>query len=85
MIQISARVPCERAEATAKELLVDDGWKLVDVEAEAVAVNGHYDRFHVGPTVELVAVNGHHDDAEKPQRSLFSWAEFMAEPIGAGR
>ena len=26
--------------------------------------------------------NGHHDDeAEEPQQSLFSWAEFMAEPV----
>ncbi|MYD96212.1 MAG: hypothetical protein F4X98_02345 [Gammaproteobacteria bacterium] len=26
-------------------------------------------------------VNGHHgDEAEEPQQSLFSWAEFMAEP-----
>ena len=28
------------AEATAEELLVDDGWKIVDMEPEAVEVNG---------------------------------------------
>ena len=29
-----------------------------------------------------VPANGHHDDeAEEPQQSLFSWAEFMAEPV----
>ncbi len=49
--------------------------------------NGHDDLF--GPTVELVpasghtpngnGANGHHDEAEEPQQSLFSWAEFMAE------
>ena len=79
------------AEATAEELLVDDGWKIVEVEPEAVAVNslprtgygGHDDLFGIGPTVELTPVNGngngHHDEAEEPQQSLFSWAEFMAE------
>ena len=80
------------AEAAAEELLVDDGWKLVEVEPETIAVNGngtngHHDAF--GPTVELVLGNGHapangnghHDDAEEPQQTLFSWAEFMAEPV----
>ena len=52
------------AETTAEELLVDDGWKLVEVEPETVAVNGngngngHHDA--IGPTVELVPVNGRH-------------------------
>ncbi len=79
------------AETSAEELLVDDGWKPVEVEPETIVVNGnghHEDVF--GPSVELVAgnghapangngANGHHDDAEEPQQSLFSWAEFMAE------
>ena len=41
--------------------------------------NGHDDLF--GPTVEMVPASGHRDDgeADEPQRSLFSWAEFMAE------
>ena len=47
----------------AEEYLVDDGWKVVEVEPEAVAVNG----------------NGHIEEAPEPQQSLFSWAEFMAE------
>ena len=56
------------AEASAEELLVDDGWKVVEVEPETVEVNGngkhangsgHYaDR--IGPTVELVPVNAQH-------------------------
>ena len=33
------------------------------------------------PMVEFVLGNGHHDDAVEPQQSLFSWAEFMAEPV----
>ena len=50
------------AESEAKELLVDDGWKVVEVEPEAVAVNGngHHDADGIGPTVELVQVNGRH-------------------------
>ncbi len=66
----------------------------IEPEAVGVNGNGHYasghdDLFGIGPTVELVPVNGHapangngnghHDEAEEPQQSLFSWAEFMAE------
>ena len=98
------------AETDAEELLVDDGWKAVEIEPEAVAVNslprtgyggnganGHHDADGIGPTVELVLAkvhangngNGHHslprtgygDDAVEPQQSLFSWSEFMAEPV----
>ena len=55
------------AGSTAAELLVDDGWKLVEVEQETIGVNGtghhsngtgHDDLFGIGPTVELVPVNG---------------------------
>ena len=88
------------AEASAEEYLVDDDWKIVEVEPEAIAANGngHYEA--IGPTVELGLGNGrhangngngngHHDEAPEPQQSLFSWAEFMAEepvkPRGRGR
>ena len=54
------------AEVSAEEYLVDDGWRVVGVEPEAIAANG----------------NGHHDEAPEPQQSLFSWAEFMAEEPG---
>ena len=61
------------AEATAEEYLVDDDWKAVEIEPEAIAVNGnganslprtgyggngHHDD-GIGPTVELVLSNGH--------------------------
>ena len=90
------------AESATEELLVDDGWKLVETEPEAAAVNGngHHEALPIGPTVELVPAsghalvngnghavvsvngnggNGHDENAEEPQRSLFSWAEFIAE------
>ncbi len=83
------------AEASADELLVDDGWRLVENEPEAVGVNGngtvgngHHDG--IGPTVELVlgnghlptngnGVNGHRGDEPEPQQSTFSFEEFIAE------
>ena len=88
------------AEASAEEYLVDDDWKAVEIAPEAIAVNGngHHDD-GIGPTVELVLSNGHaaipangngrlDDEADEPQQSLFSWAEFMAEepvkPKGRG-
>ena len=82
------------AEATAEELLVDDDWKVVEVELEAVNGNGNGHHDGIGPTVKLVPVkgrhangngNGNHDDeAPEPQQSLFSWVEFMAEePVKA--
>ena len=83
------------AESEAEELLVDDGWKVVEIEPEMVLDTGHH-ADGIGPTVELVPANGpanghapapvngngsngHHDEATEPQQSLFSWAEFMAE------
>ena len=47
---------------------MDEDWKLVDVEPEAVAVSGNGTND-----------NGHHEEADESQRSSFSWAEFMAE------
>ena len=57
------------AEAVGEELLVDEGWKAVEVEPpaspsgrEAVAINGngHHDANGVEPSVELVMGNGRH-------------------------
>ena len=56
------------AESEAEELLVDDGWKVVEIEPETVSVNGNGKHANgnghhadgIGPTVELVPVNGRH-------------------------
>ena len=49
------------AEASAEEYLVDDGWKPVEVEPEAVDVNGNgHHADGIGPTVELVLDTGHY-------------------------
>ena len=55
----------KNAEATAEELLVDDGWKLPEIEPETGAVdgngtNGNGQHDAIGPTVELVSANGQH-------------------------
>ena len=56
------------AEAASEEFLVDDGWKVVEVEPEAAPVNGNglhangngHETIGIGPTVELALGNGHH-------------------------
>ena len=58
------------AEATAEELLVDDGWKPIEslprtgcgVDPEALGFNGNGNThaIGIGPTVELVVGNGRH-------------------------
>ena len=70
----------QQVAAEAEALLVDEGWDAPEPEPLAV---------EAGPSVELVAANGRDDDSAGAQRSLFSWAEFMAEepvkPKGRGR
>ena len=68
------------AESEAEELLVDDGWKVVEIEPETISVNGnghhangngngHHDPFDIGPTVELVPANGHaNGNGQRPPR-----------------
>ena len=82
--------PGQDAEAASEEFLVDDGWKPVEIEPEAVEVNGdgHHANGNGHAAVEVNG-NGHSDEVPEPQQSLFSWAEFMAEepvkPKGRGR
>ena len=53
------------AESEAEELLVDDGWKVVEVEPETIRstatgmATATTTTFDIGPTVELVPANGH--------------------------
>ena len=78
-------------EASAEELLVDEGWKTLDVEPEVNGSNGNgrHNATGIEQTVELVLENGHHTNGNgandlhpevpEPQKALFSWAEFMTE------
>ncbi len=64
------------AETESESYLVDDGWKTSEpitppiVEIDPAAETEH----------PLQAAANAESDADEPQRSLFSWAEFMAEP-----
>ena len=78
------------AEAVAEELLVDEGWKAVEVEPTVVethrngnghAANGVEPVIGNGHAAVPVNGNGHHDGAPETQQSLFSWAEFMAKEL----
>ena len=50
------------AEGSAEELLVDEGWKTLDVELEVNGSNGngHHDATGIGQTVKLVPGDGHY-------------------------
>ena len=63
----------QQVAASAEALLVDDGWRAPElVAAEVVAVGAGADE--------------RRDDVGEPQRTLFSWAEFMAgEPAEPAR
>ncbi len=67
------------AEASGEELLVDEEWHAVELEAETVPVVIETHRNGASHAAKVDAGNGHHDEAPETQRSLFSWAEFMAE------
>ena len=51
-------------EASAEELLVDEGWKTLDVEPEVNGSNGNgrHNATGIEQTVELVLENGHHSN-----------------------
>ncbi len=84
------------AESEAEGLLVDAGWKTDEIVRDAAPIdgNGHRfdgarDPFAVEPAAGIVPADGHaslngvgrSEETEERQRSLFSWSEFMAEPV----
>ena len=60
------------AESTAEEYLVDDGWQVP--EPEPVVLNAS-----PGGTASEELEPGSCGSDDEAQRTLFSWAEFMAE------
>ena len=75
------------AEATAEELLVDEGWKTFGVALEVFGANRNGAN-EIEPRIEvLVGGNGHYaGEPDEGQRSLFSWTGFMAEePVKTSR
>ncbi len=80
---VFARV--RESEAEAEEMLVDEGWREVDVEPGEVDARRRW-RGGDGSVLEVFVGNGRGDEAadqsseeQEARRTLFSWAEFMAE------
>ena len=76
------------AETAAEELLVDDGWRVVEVEPEAIAVNGngkgHQDADGIGLTVELVPAKVHaNGNGERPRACPGQWQRSLRRCRGA--
>ena len=80
------------AEASAEEYLVDDDWKVVEVEPErsgqrqrstatatTQAASGRRSSWSWTPGTTPTGTGHSDEEAPEPQQSLFSWAEFMAE------
>ena len=71
------------SEFKSEEYLVDDGWQAAEVEktgiVEVHADADGEDSAMVGTDKDSSVAVGETDNAELP-RTLFSWAEFMAEP-----
>ncbi len=72
------------AEAVGEELLVDEGWRTLEVEPEIVEADNGANG--AGAAVEVVAANGHlpteemgEAEAEEPQQAVLTWAELFAE------
>ena len=69
--------------STATDTTANGGDALgIGPTVELVPANGHANGNGNGLAPATVNGNGHHEDeAPEPQQSLFSWAEFMAEPV----
>ena len=69
------------AETESESYLVDEGWKAPDPITPSIV--------EVHPAAEteypLQAAANAEPGGEEPQRSLFSWAEFIAEPVQSRR
>ena len=74
----AAFAQAREVEASGEELLVDERWHAVEVEAEPEPVVVGADRNGTTPAEETPWSNGR-DEAPETQQSLFSWAEFIAE------
>ena len=68
------------AEAVGEELLVDEGWHMVEPEPVEVHRNG------TAPSVEVVMANAHlpaeepnEAEADGPEQAVLTWAELFAE------
>ena len=68
------------AEAVAEELLVDEGWRTLEVEPEIVEASASADNGTngTGVALDIGAINDH-AEVEEPEQSVLTWAELFAE------
>ncbi len=72
------------AEAVGEELLVDEGWRTLEVEPEIVEADNGANG--AGAAVEVVMANGHRPteemgeaEADGPEQAVLTWAELFAQ------
>ena len=72
------------AEAVGEELLVDEGWRTLEVEPEIVEADNGANG--AGAAVEVVMANGHRPteemgeaEADEPEQAVLTWAELFAQ------
>ena len=64
------------AEAVGEELLVDEGWRTLEVEPEIVEADNGTNG--TGVALDIGATNDH-AKVEEPEQSVLTWAELFAE------
>ena len=64
------------AEDVAEELLVDEGWRTLEVEPEIVEADNGTNG--TGVALDIGATNDH-AEVDEPEQSVLSWAELFAE------
>ena len=71
------------AEAVGEELLVDEGWRTLEVEPEIVEASASADNGTNGTGVALdIGATNDHAEVEEPEQSVLTWAELFAEEPG---
>ena len=76
------------AEAAAEELLVDEGWRTLEVEPEIVEASASADNGTngTGVALDIGAPNNHAEVEEAAEQSVLTWAELFAEePVKPNR
>ena len=65
------------AEAVGEELLVDEGWRTLEVEPESVVLHRN-GTDGTGAALDVGATNGH-AEVEEPEQAVLTWAELFAQ------
>ena len=74
------------AEAVAEDLLVDEGWRTLEVEPEMVEADVSADNGTngTGVALDIGATNGH-AEVDEPEQAVLTWAELFAKEVTYAR